>query len=55
MTIELNTEEAQLLAQAIKHYISNLREEIAKTEKHKWSETLHREELTLQAILKKLG
>ena len=54
MTLELNEEEARLLAAAISNYISNLRQEIVKTEKHDWSEALHREETMLKGILSKL-
>ena len=55
MTLELNVEESRLLAEAIRNYVSNLREEIVKTEKHEWIEALHREEALLKAIQNRLS
>jgi hypothetical protein len=55
MTLELNDEESRLLVSVVNNYISNLRQEIAKTEKHEWSEALHREEVLLKAILSRLA
>jgi len=55
MTLDLNEEESRLLAAAVSNYLSNLRQEIVKTEKHEWSEALHREETMLKAILGKLA
>ena len=54
MTLELNEEESRLLAKVVNHYLSNLRQEIVKTEKHAWSEALHREETLLKGILGRL-
>jgi hypothetical protein len=54
MTLELNAEESRLVAEVLKNYISNLREEIVKTEKHDWREGLHREEGLLKEILARL-
>jgi len=54
MTLELNAEESRLVAEVLKNYISNLREEIVKTEKHEWREGLHREEGLLKEILARL-
>jgi hypothetical protein len=54
MTLELNAEESRLVAEVLKNYISNLREEIVKTEKHEWREGLHREEELLKEILARL-
>ena len=55
MILELNEEELRLLATAVSNYISNLRQEIVKTEKHEWSEALHREETIMKTILSKLA
>jgi hypothetical protein len=54
MILELNEEESRLLAAGISQYLSNLREEIVKTEKHEWSQALHREEVVLNTILSRL-
>ena len=54
MTLELNAEESRLLADVLRNYISNLREEIVKTERHEWLEALHREEGLLKAIQARL-
>ena len=35
--------------------ISNLREEIGKTEKHEWREALHRQEDMLNALLERMS
>lgn len=46
--------EAKMVRKALETYISNLREEIVKTEKHDWKKTLHEEEDTLKAVIEKL-
>ena len=55
MNLELDEEETRILGEALTHFISNLREEIVKTEKHEWIEALHREEQVLNGIRAKLG
>ncbi len=55
MQLELNEEEARILREAIEDYVSNLRHEIVKTEKHEWREALHREEDVLKALLERLA
>ena len=55
MNLELDEEEVRILGEALTHFVSNLREEIVKTEKHEWIEALHREEQVLKGILAKLG
>jgi hypothetical protein len=54
MHIELNDEEARLLRQALANYISNLREEIVKTEAHEWRKGLHKEEQVLSNLERRL-
>jgi hypothetical protein len=54
MTLELTAEEARLLAETLNSYLSDLREEIVKTEKHAWIEALHQRETMLNAILARL-
>lgn len=55
MSIEFTDQERQTLRKALESYLSNLREEIVKTEKHEWRQQLHAEESTLKDILKRLG
>ena len=55
MNLELDEEEARMLGKALRDFVSNLREEIVKTEKHEWIVGLHREEQVLNGILAKLG
>lgn len=54
MQLELNEEEVRILRQALEVYVSNLREEIVKTEKHEWREGLHREEDVLKLVIARL-
>lgn len=54
MNIELTEEEGKILRHALEVYLSDLREEITKTEKHEWKAGLHNEEDVLKRIIKKL-
>lgn len=51
MNIELTDEQAQALSHALEVYLSNLRGEIVKTEKHEWKAGLHKEQEALEAVL----
>lgn len=53
--LELTEEEIRILRAALEGYISNLREEIVKTEKHEWRVALHREEEVLKAMMGRLA
>ena len=55
MQLELNEEEVRILRQALEVYVSNLREEVVKTEKHEWREGLHREEDVLKGLMTRLS
>jgi len=55
MKLELTEEETGILLEALKSYISELREEIVHTEKHEWRVSLHREEEVLKAIMGRLA
>lgn len=55
MKLELTEEETRILRKALQSYISDLREEVVKTEKHDWRVALHREEEVLKAILSRLA
>lgn len=54
MHIELTDDERKIVCHALKVYLSRLRGEITKTEKHEWKEGLHNEEDTLKEVIKKL-
>ncbi|MDA8155885.1 MAG: hypothetical protein M0Z52_05470 [Actinomycetota bacterium] len=54
MTLHLDDEEKEVLAHALKIYLSDLREEIYKTESHETKPPLKREELVVKAVLEKI-
>lgn len=55
MTYEFDEDEVVTLSEALKVYVSDLRAEIAKTEKHEWIEALRKEERTLNGVMTKMG
>lgn len=55
MQIELNDEEREAVRRAVGVYVSDLREEIAKTEKHDMRVALHAEEEILNRVLARLA
>ncbi len=55
MNLELAEEEVRVLRTTLEGCISDIREEIVKTEKHEWRAALHREEDILKSILGKLA
>jgi hypothetical protein len=54
MKYDFDAEEVLAVAEALKVYVSDLRAEITKTEKHEWVEALHKEEQLLNGVLTKL-
>jgi hypothetical protein len=54
MQLELNDDERRVLQHALKVYLSDLREEIVKTEKHEWRVGLHAEKDLLQRLVERL-
>jgi hypothetical protein len=54
MNLSLNEAETKALQGALENYLSNLREEITKTEKHEWKEALQREKEILAHIRQRL-
>jgi chemotaxis protein histidine kinase CheA len=54
MNLVLNESEGKMVRNALETYVSNLREEIVKTEKHDWKKSLHDEEDTLKSVLEQL-
>jgi hypothetical protein len=54
MVIEVDGEERQAVVHALTEYLSNLREEIVKTERHDWRVELHREKDALLRVIDRL-
>ncbi|GAB4389804.1 MAG: hypothetical protein Kow0025_17490 [Thermodesulfovibrionales bacterium] len=54
MKLELKEDERDILSHALKVYISDLREEIYKSEAHQTKPPLKKEEEVLKGILKRL-
>jgi hypothetical protein len=54
MNLELTEEQARIVHHALEVYMADLREEIAKTERHEWRAGLHNEEEVIRQVLDKL-
>lgn len=54
MNIELTDDEKKIVCHALEVYVSELRGEITKTEKHEWKKGLHHEEDILKGVIEKL-
>ena len=55
MNLELTDEARRVVLHALQVYLSDLREEIAKTEKQEWREGLHQEEGVLDQVIGRLS
>ena len=55
MKLELSEKELEVLKHALGVYLSDLREEIVKTEAHTWKRDLHQEEEVIKKIIEKLS
>jgi hypothetical protein len=66
MPVNLSVEEAQMLfdfseperntaRRALEIYVSDLREEIVKTERHEWLQALHEEKAILEGVIEQLS
>ena len=55
MNLELSEQEKGVLKHALEVYLSDLREEIVKTEAHTWKRDLHQEEDVIKKIINKLS
>lgn len=55
MTIVFTDEEKKILRHALETYLSDLRAEIVKTEKHEWKEGLHHEKDVLSGVMERLA
>jgi hypothetical protein len=53
--LEMTDEQTNTVRHALEVYLSDLREEIVKTEKHEWKEGLHNEEDVLKVMIEKLS
>jgi hypothetical protein len=55
MLFEFSEAERNTVRHALEIYVSDLREEIVKTEKHEWREALHLEKQLLEAVIEQLS
>lgn len=55
MNLELSDEEREMVRRALMVYLSDLREEVAKSERHEWKAGLHNEEEILKGVIEKLA
>ncbi|MFN3395427.1 MAG: hypothetical protein ACK4Z9_01360 [Thermodesulfovibrionales bacterium] len=55
MTLELNEKEKELLREILESYLSDLREEIVKTEDHRWKPILHEREDIIKKLIERLS
>jgi hypothetical protein len=53
--MELNDKEKEIIKHALECYLSDLREEIVKTEAHQWKPPLHDEEDVIKKVIEKLS
>jgi hypothetical protein len=54
MQLEMNDEQRGFVLHALKSYLSDLREEIVRTNKHDWLQELHKEEQALNWVIERL-
>jgi len=55
MLFEFNEAERNTIRHALEIYVSDLREEIVKTEKHEWREALQLEKQILEGVIEQLS
>ena len=55
MNLTITEDEKSVLKHALEAYLTDLRGEIVKTEKHEWKEGLHHEEDLLKEIMGRLN
>jgi hypothetical protein len=55
MMIELSDKEKEVLKHILEFYLSEMREEVVKTEASKWKPPLHEEEDTIKKLIGKLS
>lgn len=55
MQLELSEKEKEILLNALKCYLGELREEIVKTESYRWKPPLHEEEEAIKKLIEKIS
>lgn len=55
MSFEFTDEQKKIVRHALETYLSDLRAEIVKTERHEWREGLHHEKDVLTEVMEKLA
>jgi hypothetical protein len=55
MNLELDDEQKEIMRHALEVYVSDLRAEIVKTEKHEWKQGLHKEKDVLNEIISRVA
>jgi hypothetical protein len=55
MLFDFTESERNTVRRALEYYVSELREEITKTEKHEWREALHLERNLLKGVIEQLS
>ena len=55
MLFDFTEAERNTIRHALEIYVTDLREEIVKTEKHEWLEALHLEKQILEGVLEQLS
>ena len=55
MLFDFTEAERNTIRHALEIYLSDLREEIVKTEKHEWREALHLEKQILESVIEQLS
>ena len=55
MLFEFSEPERNTARRALEIYVSNLREEIVKTERHEWRQALHQEKEILEGVIEQLS
>jgi len=55
MDITLTPDEAQLLKKILESFLSDLRVEVADTEKYEWRKELQKDEETIKGLIARLG
>jgi hypothetical protein len=55
MLFDFSEAERNVIRHALEIYVTDLREEIVKTEKHEWREALHLEKQILEGVLEQLS
>ena len=55
MTVKIKDKEKDVIKHALETYLSDLRSEIVKTEKHDWKKELHREEDIIKDVVGRMN